>query len=227
MTGRSSYAIGILLCVCVTTNAGATTLDFNEFARSTNFGTISTNGFSVVATGGDYHFLADGAEFCSSGCPDNGSTYLLGWGATFTFSALDRSPFSLLQFDAAESALGSTSHWAEKLQLTGSRDGKTIAAAEFELDWQNAENPTPANDFETFDSRSPGMLGFTNLTSLSFAAIGGKTGDFSLDNIVLAAALPGADLAVIATPLPAAGWLFATALLGFVGLDRRRRARTA
>lgn len=228
MTGRSSFAIAVLLGVCGISHAGATTLDFDEFGRSTNFGTIVTHGYSVAATGGDYHFLADGAAFCSSGCPDNGSTYLLSWGATITLSALDESAFSLLLFDAAESALGSTSHWAEALRVTGRRDGKTVADTTFQLDWRTSAEPATANDFETF-----GVAGFDYLTSLSFAAIGGRTGDFSLDNIVLGPSLPAfdsrlsdSDLIVVATPLPAAGWLFASALLGFAGLDRHR-ARAA
>ena len=240
MSGRSSCVILVSLWLGGISPAGATTLSFDEpitfYGSSTtsNFEAIATQGFDVEAIGGDYHFLADGADFCSGGCPDNGSTYLLGWGATFTLAATDKSPFSLIGFDAAESSLGSVSHWAEALLVTGSHDGETVARAEFRLDWTATSDPAPANDFETFDLDFQQALDFGNLTSLSFAAIGGKTGDFSLDNIVLGPALPAfdsglsdVDLVVVATPLPAAGWLFASALLGFAGLGRRYRVDAA
>lgn len=233
MIGRSNFAIGVLLCVCGTTQLGATTLSFDEavtFYGSpgvSNFGKIGTQGFDIEASGGYGHYLADGAHFCMPQCPDNGSTYLLSWGATITISAQDNAAFSLLQFDAAEGAQGLTMHWAEALAVSGDRDGTTVARGRFDLDWSGAGGE-PSNQFQTI-----AVTGFANLTSLSFAAIGGLSGDFSLDNLVLGPALAdldsgltGSELGVIATPLPAAGWLFATALIGFAGLGRRR-ARTA
>lgn len=226
MTGRSKFAIGVLLCVCGTTPIGATTLTFDEavsfYGPSVyNFGKIGTQGFVIEATGGDGHYLADGADFCTPPCPDNGTTYLLSLGATITVSAQDNSAFSLLRFDAAEGAMVPTTHWARALTVSGVRAGSPVAGNRFDLDWTEAD---PANEFQTF-----AVTGFENLTSLSFAAIDGKPGDFSLDNIWLAPALPGfdsilsdTDFAVVATPLPAAGWLFATALIGLAGLHRRR-----
>ncbi len=229
MTGRSKFAIGVLLCVCGTTPIGATTLTFDEAvtfygSSGINFGKISTQGFDVEATGGVGHYLAEGASYCMPPCPDNGTTYLLSRGATITISAQDNSAFSLLQFDAAEGAEGLTTHWARALNVTGYRDGSAVPGSRFDLDWTES---APSNEFQTFT-----VTGFENLTSLSFAAIGGQPGDFSLDNLWLAppfsafdSVLFDTDLVVVATPLPAAGWLFATALIGLAGLDRRRRAR--
>ena len=233
MTGRTTFAIGVLLCVCGITQPGATTLSFDEavtFYGSTgviNFGQIATQGFDIEASGGDGHYLADGADFCAPPCPDNGSTYLLSWGATITISARDNAAFSLLQFDAAEGAQGLAMHWAEALAVSGYRDGSTVVEKRFDLDWTGAQVGT-SNEFQTF-----AVSGFANLTSLSFAAIGGLSGDFSLDNLVFGPAfaafdgdLSGSEFVVVATPLPAAGWLFASALIGFAGLGRRR-ARAA
>lgn len=226
MTGRSKFTIGVLLCFCGSSPIGATTLTFDEavaFSGSSgiNFGKISTQGFDIEATGGNGHYLAYGASYCMPPCPDNGTNYLLSLGATITVSAQDNAAFSLLQFDAAEGAEDLTAHWARALNLTGYRTDGTLAEGWFDLDWTES---APSNEFQTFT-----VTGFENLTSLSFAAIDGKPGDFSLDNIWLAPALPGfdgilsdADFAVVATPLPAAGWLFATALIGLAGLHRRR-----
>ena len=55
------------------------------------------------------------------------------------------------------------------------------------------------------------VLGWSNLTKVEFQSVGSNFG--AIDNIN-----------VNAVPIPAAAWLFGTALIGLVGFSKRRKA---
>ena len=115
----------------------------------------------------------------------------------FSLARADGTSFSLQQFD-----VGFGSSLSANMQVIGTKvDNSTVT---YEL-----SNYFPDQWF----TASPQLLGFSNLKSVSFVGTGPIS--IALDNIV-----------VTQVPVPAAAWLFGSALAG-LGLQAGRRAKRA
>jgi len=192
----------------------AAVIDFEKMATSSGGGIANNNyvedGFFVLANTNLYGY-ADGWQ--SYRGASNGSTVagLAGSlsGGRFTLSRADTAAFSLQSIDLAEFFESSDSAYqynATQVIVTGQTSGNTTVQRTLSLDMLR-DGVGGVDDFQTFlfdDS-------WGSLTSVRFATLESNA-YLSFDNIVTGAAL---------VPVPAAVWLFGSALAG-LGWMRRK-----
>jgi hypothetical protein len=126
--------------------------------------------------------------------------------------------------------------------------GATSFSVQFDYLWQASLNSSNNGDtFTAFFSYESGGSTFIDSFYSQTAASGFPAGTQTFSNIVTLSNIPGSgvtigftleefatgigtrvhldDVVVSAVPLPAAAWLFGSALLGFVGISRRKFAQ--
>ena len=179
--------------VLLTALAGASPL----LADPITFDDVPTNVSSTV--------LVDGAVFRSYGaipsiaviageqncirCAANGTPYLAALGSPpvgILMTTESGQPFSLYEFDAAESFAGLPERWARRIDVIGQLAGGGMISTSFVLD-RILDGVGGADDFQRF--MLPAM--FTMLSSVLFVGAGNTAvsdglvfQDFAIDNIV-------------------------------------------
>ena len=195
------FVISALL-LAMSISASATTLDFNAVSESYYMSSYSEAGYNFTPT--------DDMGSLSSSVPGtywtgNGTGRLLTWTNStsetsgFTLSNTSGSFFSLNSFDFGNGYVSGLNP-VTSLTLTGVFGGGATITEIF-------SNTTSAWSYISLSSL------WQNLESVSFLAHG--AGNRAVwDNIVLNE--------VSTVPVPAAAWLFGSALLGFFGFSRRK-----
>lgn len=194
--------------------AAAATVTFESLAGRAAFNTsavLTEAGYTLTyapAAGG--FFVVGSPPNCTPACVTNGTNAFYSYNFssynsdTLTITSTDGGLFSLSSFAAATTF--TTINRALSLSVTGVGAGGPVNAVFFRA----------GGAADTFTAFSP--TGFTNLSSLTFAAAPGATSpEFALDNIVLNAA---------AVPEPAS-WAMMILGMGAVGFALRRRGKVA
>ena len=174
-----------------------------------NFEGMNTYSSSYSSGGFDFEFNFSGWFIDNNTSYNgNGTTVLSGQGRNgyVDISMTDSSLFDVSAFDASVMHLGYTSG---SIFATGFLSG----------------GGTVTQTFSLTDSFDPFVLsGFTDLTSLRFGEDGGSStwqssGGISIDNLTYndGGQIPSA------VPVPAAVWLFGTAIAGFAGFSRFKK----
>ena len=197
----------IWMLVLFNPTAHSAIISFDGVPSSWEIGTIKNitdSGYNVSATG-QWFWISDGtAEFCVPDCPVKNSQYLMTQHAgnePILVTSADGNSFNLMSFEYGERHI--TQAYAPQINVIGkSQDGEEITAS-FVLDGVN-DGSGPLNDFQTAVLPEA----FRNLVSIEFSTSGEG---FSLDTII-----------VNPVPLPAAFWLFSTAIVGLIGILRNR-----
>ncbi|HDY84644.1 hypothetical protein LCGC14_0484370 [marine sediment metagenome] len=189
------------LLLAVSATSTAATLTFEGQNNTTYTSSIERDGFRIGnSSGQEQHFHEiDSTQY---GLTSNGTGVLLNDRDTniFVESAVG-SVFSLTSVDVAASL---SNYPASSIVIEGFLGGLSVGTI----------SAIFSSNFITLSGASLG-----NLDKLVFDGIG-LEGGFELDNLVLGPA-------VSAVPIPAAAFLFAPALLGFMGLRRKAKNTVA
>ena len=164
------------------------------------------------------------------GLPGGANPWLIAAGEAITFALYDNAnnavDFSLSGFATASSAkLG----WDERVTvdiagnayLTGGNNANT--AGSINLSDANAMGSNPSfpnargSQFGWGADGADGADVDSSFTLTGAAAVNGQTTNYRLQSVTL-------ELAPTAVPVPAAAWLFASAMVGLVGMGRKRSA---
>ncbi len=210
----SMRVFGILLLYGAAGPASALLIDFEDIAQPS--GTVTNGSPDQISRG----FLFDsqfdhfhiGNDPTDGSLSWNGTTWLgADWFTPYLVTMSSGSVFSLNQLDIGE--LNLTNGLATTIQVTGNYDGGGSISTDIIMDLV-ADGPGSLVDFQTvlFDST------WSNLSSVTFFTTEGS-GDygFVLDDIIV-------NNQPNPVPIPAAVWLFGTALIGLVGFGKRRKA---
>ena len=204
----------LLLGLMFVSTVQAAVIDFEGMTTNSGGGIVNNNyaedGFFVLGNT-DLFGFADGWQNYRGA--SNGTTVagLVGSlsGGQFTLSRVDAGDFSLQSIDLAEVFESSDSAYefnATQVIVTGQTTGNTTVQRTLSLDMLR-DGQGGVDDFQTFSF--DGSWG--SLTSVQFATLE-PNAYLSFDNIVTGAAV---------VPVPAAVWLFGSALAG-LGWMRRR-----
>jgi len=191
------------------------TLDFEEFVPSPTgnpcCATLNTQGYRITDDGAGHLTIVDDTRDANT---NSGSNQLLLEFDFFTMTLPDPEnpgfflPFDLHSFRGGEGRNVNSGFFqfsATSIQVEGTlADSGTISQV-FTLDLiaDNTED-----DFELFIFSA----GFTGLSSVTFSGLGGQAGNrFGVDDLVVTQTVP----------IPAAAWMFGSAL-GLLGWVRRR-----
>lgn len=198
---KNTLLLGSLLLV-TSMASSASTLTFEGQSNTTYTSSIERDGFRIGnPSGQEQHFHEINSN--QYDLVSNGTGVLLNDRDTniFVENALG-SIFSLSSVDVATS--GSSNNGASSIMIEGFLGGISVGTI----------SAIFSSSFITLSGASLG-----NLDKLVFDGIG-LDGGFEIDNLVLGPA-------VSAVPIPAAAFLFAPALLGFMGLRRKAKNTVA
>ena len=199
---------------------------------SSHGSSLSTEGFDFLATSnsGSARFLGcTGTPLSNGNRFSNNGTNMLGLGfagtenigATYSFERTDQTQFSLISLDYAEFfEIGDFAFDANatSLVVNGVRNNLLVASETLILDLFS-DGPGGGVDFQTFFF----SIAFQNLDAIQIGPVStlGAGGNFGNAAMALIDNITYQTVAVV--PIPAAVWLFGTALIGFVGISRRRK----
>ena len=211
----SKYIAAFVLFVNGGAAAGAT-LDFEEFVPSPTgnpcCATLNTQGYRITDDGNGHLTIVDDTRDANT---NSGSNQLLAEFNFFTMTLPDPEnpgfflPFDLHSFRGGEGRnIGNFFHYsATSIQVEGTLAAGGTVSQTFALDLiaDNTED-----DFELFLFSA----GFTGLSSVTFSGLEGQSGNrFAVDDLMVTQSVP----------IPAAFWLFGSAL-GLLGWLRRKTA---
>jgi hypothetical protein len=194
----------VITAVLLTGTASATGVDFEDVAVPTGYNNIVTypagvtsNGFSFTAS--HMHLINDSFDSY------NGTTWLGIDESLTTMQAVDDSIFSLHQLDISEFF---TLDMGPAMNVTIQGNGGSNPSLYFTTDgiYYDEDHPEIAS-FETVLFSAE----WSNLSSVTFSTE--EENNIALDNII-----------VSAVPIPAAIWLFGSALAGLGWMRRRKTA---
>ncbi|NVN90938.1 MAG: hypothetical protein HXX11_10080 [Desulfuromonadales bacterium] len=200
-------SVAMMGSIAIAGMAEASLIAFDSFPGSWNgpVDNLIDSGFLISGNSQGY-WIADGPNFCMPEGPGNGTHYLMtqNGDVPISVSSVSGHPFNLYSFQYAEQQINN--YYAPYVTVTGHLLGGNTVRATFLLDGIN-DGSGPLADFQT------GILpdSFHNLISVDFVAPNYLR--YSLDNISVDAT---------PTPIPAAVWLFASGLMGMIGLRRKK-----
>ncbi len=224
---KALFVLGAISLLFSST-VSAVLIDFESTDTSSTGGVMNGNpyfedGYQIVAGFGELYAFEDGWQ--NNRGSSNGTTVASifsggpGLDAAFSLTRADGAEFDLFSIDLAEffnagdamGAGGSTVY-----TFTGSKAGTSVNR-KFKLDGLS-DGPGGAADFETLTFGTE----WSGISSLFVSALNPSNTEFlnymAFDNISVTTVAP------LPTPIPAAAWLFGTAVLGLAGFHRRRKA---
>ena len=201
-----------LLSLSISSSAQSAVIDFQDVSS----GSCAGQGNSVTSRG--FNFTGNSSDpalwTCDAGVIGNNTSAALidaNSLSIVTMTAADSSPFSLQSFYAGsrmnyqQQTVSSYYGLSTGIDVVGTKAAGGTVTQSFNFNYL---------DFDKFTL----SLGFQGLSSVKFTSIGGGRTEFLIDDITVnpVAARPSV------VPVPAAVWLFGTALIGLVGFGKRK-----
>ena len=197
--------------ICASLNVSGATVDFEGIAPPNGFTTGTQTVGNFTFTGPTLYVLDSGYFNIGSERVDNGTDYIFLQSAQnpaiMTLTSPD--PFSVTSFDSTEGSWNQTG--PTTIVATGTTTGGGTVTQTFTTLTHAISNPNPPSTVAPFQNFIFDPT-FTDLASLQLAFSNTGSSEFAMDNFI-----------VNNVPIPAAAWLFASALLG-LGVVKRRKA---